>query len=131
MSFQYRDRAKQLIDFSHMEYGVVHPTDIDAILDLKGKGWIFFEVKTGQKDVPLGQRICLERLVDNMNKSGKYAVSVVCEHYTPPGKDIDLSQCVIRKVYYKGRWLENYYGMLVKEFTDNVVKKVTNMCEKK
>lgn len=74
-------RAKQLIDFKGLEIdGYIYPTDIDGLIEYKDSEYILFEVKHGNAEVPFGQRLALQRMVDDFTKIGKQAVVFICEH---------------------------------------------------
>ena len=75
------DRMKQLIDFKGLEVdGYIYPTDIDGLLEYKDSEYIIFEVKYGNAEVPFGQKLAIQRMVDDFTKIGKQAVAFVCEH---------------------------------------------------
>lgn len=99
-----RDRARQLVSFEGMELGPrMWPTDFDAVIDWRGRAWLLFEVKHGDKAVPLGQRIALERFVRDMWAAGKPAVAAVVEHYVAdPRHDVFLADCTVREVLVGG-----------------------------
>lgn len=103
--FQARDRAKQLVSFENMQIGSITPTDSDGEIEYHNKAWIFFEIKFKYKDVPLGQKIALERKIDDITKSGKEAVLFLADHFVgDASQDIDAASCVVRTIYYKGKW---------------------------
>lgn len=95
---------KQLIDFKGLELdGKIYPTDIDAIIEYHDSEYIILEVKHNKADVPWGQRLCLQRMVDDFTKVGKKAVAIVCEHNVDdPNKPIVASFCNVRELYYGG-----------------------------
>ena len=67
-----KDRAKQLISFEGMELDEkVWPTDFDAVIEWRNSAWLVFEVKLGDAPVPKGQRLALERYVQDIGKAGK------------------------------------------------------------
>ena len=91
--FRNREAAKQLVDYSCMQFGErknLRPTDVDASMDLAGKGFIFFEVKHDGANLPIGQRIYLENLMKAMKVP---AVAFQVVHNTPVNKDVDLGNC--------------------------------------
>ena len=74
-------RMKQLIDFKGLEVdGYIYPTDIDGLIEYKDSEYIIFEVKYGSAEVPFGQKLAIQRMVDDFTKIGKQAVAFVCEH---------------------------------------------------
>lgn len=122
MTFQpirSRERAKQLISFEDMDLGPrLWPTDIDAAIEWKDRAWLLFEVKHGDKAVPMGQRLALERFVRDVWRGGKRAVAAVVEHYVAdPKKDVRLADCLVREVFVGGefRWRRTKTAMNAKE----------------
>lgn len=69
--FQHANRGRQLLRFDDFRYGNITPTDIDAVIDYKNYVWVFFEAKLKDKDVPFGQKLALERLIQNAFGSKK------------------------------------------------------------
>lgn len=95
-------RAKQLIDFAGLEIdGYIYPTDIDGLIEYKDSEYIIFEVKYGDTDVPVGQKLALQRMVDDFTKVGKQAVALVCEHTVRnTDKPVVAAWCKVRELYY-------------------------------
>lgn len=49
---------KQLIDFKGCAVdGGMYPTDIDGVIEYKDSKYIIFEVKYGDSEIPIGQRL--------------------------------------------------------------------------
>ena len=103
---QSRERAKQLVSFEGMDLGPrLWPTDFDAVIEWKDIAWLLFEVKHGDKDVPRGQRLALERFVRDVWRGGKKAVAAVVEHFVDdPSQDVRLAECQVREVYVGGEF---------------------------
>ena len=97
-------RTKPLIDFKGLELdGGIFPTDIDGIIEYRDSEYIILEVKHSKAKVPWGQRLCLQRMVDDFTKTGKKAVAIVCEHEVDnPDKPIVAAFCNVRELYYGG-----------------------------
>lgn len=98
-------KAKQLIDFEGLQVdGYIYPTDIDGIIEYKDSEYIIFEVKYGDSELPFGQRLALQRMVDDFTKIGKQAVVFVCEHHVDDvNESVIVSQCKVREIYYGGK----------------------------
>ena len=60
-----RNQTRQAIDFSGIQNGKIHPTDIDGVLEFDNEVLILFEVKRFKNDIPIGQRLVLERICDS------------------------------------------------------------------
>ena len=105
--FNSPTRARQLIRFDGMDMGNRCFTDFDAVLEWADRAWLLFEVKQMGKGVPLGQRLALERFVNDASACGKYAVAAVVEHcVVNPYEDVYLRDCLVRSIYatYEYRW---------------------------
>ena len=105
---KHPSRAKQLIDFSGLQYTSPHngstitPTDIDGCIEWNDECFIFFEIKLKGKDLPYGQRLALQRLVKSCNKP---AVLFIAEHNIENCNDgIDAAKCIVEKYYLPNGW---------------------------
>lgn len=95
------NQVKQAIDFSGVQNGVIHPSDIDAALEFDNKALILMEVKRQGNDIPTGQRLLLERIVDRW----EYGIVLKVEHnFYDETKDIPLNQCTVTSCYYNKVW---------------------------
>ena len=93
-------RGKQLIRFDDMNLGKVCYTDFDAVLEWKDRAWLLFEVKKGSKDVPVGQRLALERFIQDVGAAGKLGCAAIVEHNVRnPYEDIYLRDCFVRSIF--------------------------------
>lgn len=105
---QFRDRARQIVDFSGMRYGKITPTDIDGLIEYHSIGaYALFEFKLEGCDIPLGQMRALTEIVDDLNKVGKLACLFICEHNAEnPEQDIVAAEAKVKAIYYKGRKIQ-------------------------
>lgn len=100
-------------------------SDIDGLIDCHGKGWILFECKYGDCLPPTGQRMLIEKFVDDMQEAGVPAVAMICSH----GEEerVLLKDCAVTAIYTEKRW--RYYkrdyskAYTVKELTDAFLKR--------
>lgn len=100
-------KAKQLIDFSDILPPPLCLTDIDAGFEYHDNGYLFVEVKTKDKPVPIGQRIFLERITKRLSSTGVKAVAIIVEHdIINPDNDVILKDGRVRKVFWgdEGEW---------------------------
>lgn len=115
-------RAKQLIDFKGLEIdGYIYPTDLDGLIEYKDSEYILFEIKHGSAEVPLGQKLALQRMVDDFTKVGKQAVVFVCEHNVhDPDKTVVAAWCKVREIYYgkEKEWRQPIAEITVREAVD-------------
>ena len=113
---------KQLIDFQGLglDRGI-HPTDIDGIIEYHDLRYIVFEIKNIHAQLPTGQRLALQRMVDDFARAGKRTVVVIAEHNTDP-KDgpVIAANCNVREVYFwnEHRWRRPHKKMTLRELVD-------------
>lgn len=110
--FHSLERAHQLIRFDGMRFRANGtPTDIDAVIDIQGRAFIFWEVKLAGQELPLGQRLMLEHLQDGLNKARIPSVIIVGEHQCAPGIDIYLADlpAVRYRVSKEKDWIQPPY----------------------
>ena len=114
---------KQLIDFKGLEVdGYIYPTDIDGLIEYKDSEYILFEVKYGSAEVPLGQKLAIQRMVDDFTKVGKQAVAFVCEHTVRDAhKPVVAAWCKVREIYYgkEKQWRAPDNEITVREAVDS------------
>ena len=106
---------KQLVDFQGLDVdGYIYPTDIDGLIEYKDSEYIIFEVKLSGAEVPMGQRLALQRMVDDFTKVGKQAVALICEH----------TVCKVREIYYgeEKKWRAPTSEITVREAVDSFQK---------
>lgn len=118
------ERAQQINDFGGLRYGTITPTDIDGIIEMHDRGYIVFEVKYGNADVPRGQRLCLQRMVDDFKKAGKKAIAIVVEHCVDDANEaVDNANCQVREIYTSGAtgWRPPKMPCRLKELIDEFV----------
>lgn len=116
-----RDGIRQVILFEGLQNNKVSLSDLDAVIELRDKFLILFEVKKSGFDIPRGQRTMLEAIVDAWDETGRIGMIVKADHNSD--KDhILLRTCVVMEVYYKGSW-RPVGDITVREFLDNFYKK--------
>lgn len=104
-AIQYRERAKQIIDFSGLRYGNITPTDIDGYIDFHNQLTILMEFKYGNAKLPYGQKLAYQRMIDDIENSGKPAYLLVCSHNIENWqKDIPAAYTYVKGIYYKKNW---------------------------
>lgn len=113
-------RAQQVNSFESLQVGKLGATDIDAMIEYKDKGYLFIEIKYLDKQVPLGQRIALERLVKDTGNN-KLSIALVCEHWeSDTEKFVDVGNCFIREIFTSTemKWRPTKTVMTVRELYD-------------
>jgi hypothetical protein len=130
---QFRDRARQIIDFSGMRFGNITPTDIDGFFERRDEIFIFYEFKYGEASMPEGQKKALKRTIDAITASGRKAALFVCSHdVSDATQDIDAAKAKVRWYYYDHRQIWEHKDRNVKEATDAYLAKMEELlCDAK
>ena len=124
---QNRERARQIIDFSGIRYGNITPTDIDGFFEKANKAFVFYEYKLAGNDMPGGQRIALERLVNAIKDANHEAALFLCVHNRQnPQEDVNAAQATVERIFWKGKWWKGH-GLTVKEQTDKFMSFVESV----
>ncbi len=91
-------RKQQINDFSGLRYGKITPTDIDGVIEYKDRATVFIEVKYAGARLPFGQRLALQRLVNDVAAAGKRAIAIVADHDVhDTGDSIPVADCKVRE----------------------------------
>ena len=99
------DLALQRLDFTGLQNGAIHPSDIDGVLEFDNEILILFEVKRFGCEIPSGQRLVLQRIADRW---GEKAVVIFATHqYDNPTTDIPAEWCTVEAIYNSGKWRKN------------------------
>jgi len=123
----YRDRAKQIRDFSGLIFDTITPTDIDGFIEYHGQAYIFIELKLAGTESPFGQKLALERLIDDLRQT-KPALCLIAEHNTTnPDEAIDAAKAIVvqyrqsnaqwrepREIYTVRQMIERFLGLVDK-----------------
>lgn len=121
---QHEEYARRIVDFSGMRYGNITPTDIDGVIEYRDTRIVFFEFKYGNAPIPNGQKMALERIVDNCANAGKLAILCICRHKAPEGQHIDAAQSLVSDVYIGGggyvggKWYPEMHGRNLRQVCD-------------
>lgn len=105
MGINNRERMRQIIDYDGLRYDTITPTDVDGLIEYKGKAYAIIEMKHGSKEVPKGQLIALERMAQDLSACGKLVTVFVCEHTVDnPERDIIAARTTVRACWFNGVW---------------------------
>ncbi|MEN8880072.1 MAG: hypothetical protein ABF311_07860 [Polaribacter sp.] len=96
-------QVKQTIDFTGVQSGKIHPTDIDVVLEFDNEVLILMEVKRKGNLIPTGQRLVLERLANSWH-TNKCVVLFVTHNFDNDEKDIPLDKCNVDSIYLNNKW---------------------------
>jgi hypothetical protein len=96
-------QVKQSIDFTGIQSGNIHPTDIDVVLEFNNEVLILMEVKRTGNEIPLGQKLVLQRIANSWHTE-KVVVLYVTHNFKNDDKDIPLKDCNVESIYIKSEW---------------------------
>ena len=96
-------QVRQTIDFTGVQSGKIHPTDIDVVLEFNNEVLILMEVKRKGNTIPTGQRLVLER-ISNSWHTNKSVVFYVTHDFKNDEKDIPLHKCNVESIYLNKKW---------------------------
>jgi len=96
--------VRRTIDFTMVQNGAMHPSDIDAVLEFDNQILILIEVKKRGIKIPLGQRLLLERICDSWRTHMSVVLKVEYFDVYDIVEDIPLEQCFVTRFYYNKKW---------------------------
>lgn len=121
------ERARQLIEFTGLNYDSISPTDVDGLIEYKDKAYVIFELKHNGAEMPRGQRLAFERMVYDFEKRSKKAIAIVAEHdVTDASKSVLAKDSIVRELYQTGerKWRPPNHKMTLKELIDAYIEKI-------
>lgn len=121
-----RKYATQVRDFTGLRYGTITPTDIDGFTDFGDKIFIFIETKYKNAELPYGQKLHLQRLVDAIQQSGRHALGIVAEHEHVE-EDIDVANCKVREIRWEEQWIGIDNKHTVRKTMDKLLERYAPM----
>ena len=98
----------QAVDFSGVENGKIHPSDVDFVFEFSNKILILGEVKRRYNRIPKGQEYLLTRIADRWGDAG-IVLKVEHEH-SDEDTDIPLKDCFVTRIYVDKMWRNYEYG---------------------
>ena len=111
-------QVKQVIDFTGIQNGKIHPSDIDFVFEFDNKFLILGEVKRYNNPIPMGQQLLLERIID---KWGEYGIAIKVEHnFQNDDENIPLKECTVTRKYTLDKRWEPVFPTNFKEFINNL-----------
>ena len=121
---KHRDRMKQIICFDGLDFGSITPMDIDGVVEYHDKAVVFLEYKLKGCKMPTGQRICIERLVNDVCKAGKVGCALLAEHEVyNADDDVVAGDAIVKSVYWSGNWHDSD-GSTVSEYLERFIEYV-------
>ena len=122
MSYERRNvynHEDQPILFEGLMYNNYRPCNIDGAMELNDNFRIWYEAKQEGVKLLTGQRLLLERTVEDAATAGKNAIAIIADHREPLGKPVYLAKCNVRcfKINKSG-WLKPNQPTTVQQMTD-------------
>lgn len=103
--------VSQTIDFTGVQAGKIHPSDIDVVFEFNNELLILQEVKRRYNKIPIGQEMMLTRIADAWQEVRKAGVVLKIEHeHKDENTDIPLKDCFVTGRYYNKQWRFYDYG---------------------
>ena len=96
------NRAKQLLLFDGLEFSNnIAPMDLDGLIEYQNRKRVLIEVKLQNTPVPRGERLALERMVNDFSIAGKEAMAIIVDHKVfDPKEDVHVKDCLVRELYH-------------------------------
>lgn len=117
---KFTARTTQRLYFGDLAHGKCRPTDIDWAFETRHV-YILGELKTGTKDVPIGQRIFIENTVKGMQATGRQAYGIVSTHDTLPHEMVMVKNTMVREVYHNKVW-RPIFGLTTGDIFDAIIR---------
>jgi hypothetical protein len=127
-TIKYPDRMAQNKDFRNLKLNGYTPSDIDVVYEVKGRVFIFGELKVEGTRLPTGQALLLQHIGDVLHAAGKSALIFVAEHDTVYTEAIDVGNLFVKSVYITHEGDErrrNPSGITVQKACDDFLKMTT------
>lgn len=100
-SYNHRRMGKQLLCFDGITYGNVTPMDIDGLIEWHDQKRVLLEIKLNGVKVLGGERLALERMVNDFAKIGKESIAIIADHKVfETDKDVMVRNCIVREIYH-------------------------------
>lgn len=103
-SYNHVSMGKQLLRFDSLYYGDnITPMDVDGLIEYHDKKRVLLEIKRKGVRVLEGERIALQRMVDDFSTAGKESIAIVADHTVfDTHEDVDVADCLVREIYHSG-----------------------------
>lgn len=118
-----QEHMQQVCDFNGMKFGSITPTDIDGFIEFRDKVYVFIETKFNNAELPLGQKLALERLCDVCDSAGKVCVGIVASHNTRNQDNIVVADLEVVRYRHKKTWHLPREKITVKEAVQKLIQK--------
>lgn len=132
---------RQPINFHNLRIGKIVPCDVDVcckvnidveesrrfVTEYHNTVWFFAEIKLQGTAFPTGQRLVHERLVNDLVKTGKPALSVLAVHTVKdPAQEIDAAECIVKEYFWHRKWHECTEARTLKDVLFSFIRRYAN-----
>lgn len=114
-----RQYAGQVRDFSGLKFGTITPTDVDLMIEYRGIGYVYGELKYKDARLPEGQRLAFQRLCDDLSKV-KPTLGIIARHESET-EDIDVAAALVVECRWSSKWVSGK-GETVRDWIDRFLK---------
>jgi hypothetical protein len=122
-----RNGVRQLIDFDGLRWGNMRPTDIDAVMEIRNKLFLFIEAKYRDKGMDTGQKIAIQNICNAIHKPDeRYCYGILVEHeVADTSRPIILAECKVREIWspMEGAWANQEKRPNIKKVIDHLLNK--------
>ena len=104
------------IDFTGVQNGVIHPSDIDAVLEFDNDILILIEVKKRGNEIPIGQKLLLERICSSWRTNRSVVLKVEYDDIYAQDQNVPLDGCYVTSYYHRYKWVKTKEPYSLKGF---------------
>ena len=126
-SYNHINMGKQLLRFDGISFGNVTPMDIDGLIEWHDQKRVLLEIKRKGVCVLGGERLALERMVNDFQTAGKESLAVIADHTVfNTNEDVNVEDCIVREIYHskEKKWRPPKKMMTVRTILDSFLLRV-------
>ena len=126
-SYNHVNMGKQLLRFDGISFGNVTPMDIDGLIEWHDKKRVLLEIKRKGVYVLGGERLALERMVNDFQTAGKESLAIIADHTVfNTNEDVKVEDCIVREIYHskEKKWRAPKRMMTVRTILDSFLLRV-------
>ena len=114
---------KNNIDFDNMFERPIAPMTIDGVVELHDGGYMLIEVVRENRKMMGGQKLTIERMINDLSKAGKKSVAIIVD-----GTNRSIAPQKVMSVYFSDKgWKEPDCECTAKQFARAFVNWVEGM----
>jgi len=99
------------------------PTDIDMVIEIGNSTLIVGELKYGNAEVPIGQRLVIERICTNWAKEGRHALGIIAHHQEKGDVLVKDAKVTMYWDTERSKWVKPERDYTVKSIIDAYILK--------